>query len=95
MVVSINYRIGPLGYFQSTQLYDEDPNYPSYGGLNGIGDQITALQWIKSNIMDYGGNPNKITIFGESSGGVSVCMLLISPLAKSYFQGAFIQSGDW
>eukprot|EP01084_Bolivina_argentea_P216656 368026_1 len=59
--VSINYRLGSLGWLQNEALYNEDPNWKSYGGMNGLYDQITALKWVKNNIADYGGDPNQIT----------------------------------
>eukprot|EP01084_Bolivina_argentea_P112646 200889_1 len=91
--VSINYRLGPFGFLSNEQLFKENANWKSYGGLNGLYDQIQALNWVKKYISDYGGNPNQITIFGESAGGLSVCMLLISPLAKGLFSRAIIESG--
>eukprot|EP01084_Bolivina_argentea_P165339 287253_1 len=91
--VSINYRLGAFGFLQNEQLYNEDASWKSYGGQNGINDQIVALQWIKKYISDYGGNPNQITIFGQSAGGLSVCNLLVSPLASGLFQRAIIESG--
>ena len=77
--VSINYRLGPLGFLASKQLYDEDPNWKSYGGMNGINDQINALIWVSKYISNFGGNPEHISIFGESEGALSVCILCISP----------------
>ena len=94
VLVTINYRLGPLGFLQSKQLYEEDPNWKSYGGMNGIYDQIQALNWVKRYISDFGGDPDQITIFGESAGGLSVCMLMVSPLVPSNtFQRAIQQSG--
>eukprot|EP01083_Nonionella_stella_P240168 839811_1 len=80
--VSINYRLGIFGFLQNQALHDEDPNWPSYGGMNGVHDQIIALKWVKQYISDYGGDPNQITIFGESAGGLSLCSLAISRLAS-------------
>eukprot|EP01084_Bolivina_argentea_P171806 297645_1 len=90
--VSINYRLGGLG-FLSTQSMLHESNGKSTGGMNGIYDQIIALQWINNYIQDYGGNPNKVTIFGESAGGFSVCFLTLIPLAAGLFEQAIIQSG--
>ena len=96
VLVSINYRLGPLGYLSLEEIYNEDPsNYPSYGGMNGILDQITALKWIQRNIGDFGGDKNKVTIFGESAGGLSTCYLLVSPLAKGLFHQVIDISGAW
>eukprot|EP01084_Bolivina_argentea_P140223 246584_1 len=91
--VSINYRLAALGFLSNKQIYDEDPNWKSYGGLNGVNDQITALKWVKSYISDYGGDANQVTIFGESAGGQSVCYLTISPPAKGLFKRAISESG--
>jgi len=91
VVVSIAYRVGPLGFLAHPQLSAENPNHVS--GNYGLLDQIAALQWIKRNIAAFGGNPEKITIFGESAGAISVSMLCASPLAKGLFHGAISQSG--
>ena len=93
--ISINYRLNVFGFLSSQQLYDEDPvNYPSYGSQNGIYDQIIALKWINKYISDYGGDSTKITIFGESAGGLSVCSLAITPLATGLFSRGLIESGS-
>eukprot|EP01084_Bolivina_argentea_P174641 302510_1 len=93
--VSINYRLGSIGWLQNEQIYNEDNNWKSYGGMNGVYDQITSIQWVKNNIADYGGDPNKITIFGESAGALSICYLLISPIVpENLFQRAIIESGS-
>ena len=76
-IITFNYRLSVLGFLSNNDLYSE---YGSYGGLNGIYDQITAINWIYKYIDDYGGNPNEITIFGESAGGISVCTLISSPI---------------
>ena len=93
-MVTINYRLGPLGFMNNKQVYGEDPDFKTYGGMNGIYDQIVALQWTKRFISDYGGDPDQVTVFGESAGGNSVCTLLISPLAKGLFHRAIIESGS-
>ncbi|XP_046991138.1 venom carboxylesterase-6-like isoform X4 [Schistocerca americana] len=85
VVVTINFRLGALG-FLSTQ----DSIIP---GNLGLRDQIAALQWIKRNINYFSGNPDNVTVFGESSGGASVHYLILSPLAKDLFQRAIAQSG--
>ena len=95
ILVSINYRLGALGFLSSQQLFDEDADWKSYGGLNGFYDQIQAIKWIKAYLSDFGGDPKKITIFGQSAGGTSICMLLISPIVpKNLFQRAIIESGS-
>ena len=89
--VSINYRVGPLGFLTHPELSAESPNHVS--GNYGLLDQIAGLQWVKKNIAVFGGDPDKVTIFGESAGGVSVSMLCASPLAKGLFEGAISESG--
>eukprot|EP01084_Bolivina_argentea_P165348 287268_1 len=91
--VSVNYRLGAFGFLSNTQLYNEDKNWKSYGGLNGLYDQIVGLKWVKKYISDYGGDPNSVTIFGESAGGLSVCNLLVSPLASGLFHRGIVESG--
>jgi len=89
--VSINYRVGQLGFLAHSELSAESPNHVS--GNYGLLDQIAGLQWVKKNIAAFGGDPNKVTIFGESAGGISVSMLCASPQAKGLFTGAISQSG--
>ncbi len=89
--VSIAYRVGILGFLAHPELSAETTNHVS--GNYGILDQIAGLQWVKKNIAAFGGNPSKVTIFGESAGAISVSMLCASPLAKGLFEGAISQSG--
>lgn len=89
--VSIAYRVGQLGFLAHPELSSENPNDVS--GNYGLLDQIAGLQWIQKNIAAFGGDPGKVTIFGESAGGISVSMLCASPLAKGLFHGAISQSG--
>lgn len=91
ILASINYRVGQLGCLTLPELSEENPNHVS--GNYGLLDQIAGLEWIKRNIAKFGGNPDQITIFGESAGGISVSMLCASPLTKGLFQGAISQSG--
>eukprot|EP00058_Branchiostoma_floridae_P021518 XP_002607008.1 hypothetical protein BRAFLDRAFT_200636 [Branchiostoma floridae] len=87
VVVSINYRLGVLGF-----LSTGDENMP---GNYGFLDQVRAMVWVKDNIRNFGGDPERVTIFGESAGGVSVSYHLLSPLSKGLFQRAISQSGTW
>jgi para-nitrobenzyl esterase len=89
--VSINYRVGQLGFLAHPELSAETTNHVS--GNYGLLDQIAGLQWVKKNIAAFGGDPDKVTIFGESAGGISVSMLCASPLAKGLFEGAVSESG--
>lgn len=91
VLVSIAYRVGQLGFLAHPELSAENQNPVS--GNYGILDQIAGLKWIQENIAAFGGDPNKVTIFGESAGGISVSMLCASPLAKGLFHGAISQSG--
>jgi len=89
VVVSINYRLGALGF---TDLSRFGADYAT-SGANGTLDQIAALRWVQANIANFGGDPTRVTIAGESAGAFSVCTLLASPLAKGLFRGAIAQSG--
>ena len=91
MLVSMNYRLGRLGFFAFPALSQENPN--EHKSNYAYMDQIAALQWIQKNIGEFGGDPNNVTIFGESAGGVSVHSLLTIPAAKGLFQKAIIESG--
>jgi len=91
VLVTIAYRVGRLGFLAHPELSSESPNHIS--GNYGILDMIAGLQWVKKNIAAFGGDPNKVTIFGESAGGIAVSMLSASPLAKGLFHGAISQSG--
>jgi para-nitrobenzyl esterase len=91
VIVSIAYRVGSLGFLVHPELSAENPNHIS--GNYGLLDQIAGLKWIQKNIAAFGGNPDKVTIFGESAGAISVSMLCASPLAKGLFHGAISQSG--
>lgn len=89
--VSIAYRVGYLGFLAHPELSAESENHVS--GNYGLLDIIAGLKWVQKNIAAFGGNPNKVTIFGESAGGIAVSMLCVSPLAKGLFHGAISQSG--
>ncbi len=89
VVVTINYRLGVLGFAQLAHL---DPALAG-SGANGIRDQVAALEWVRDNIEAYGGDPGNVTIFGESAGGMSVGTLLATPAASGLFHGAIAQSG--
>jgi para-nitrobenzyl esterase len=89
--VSINYRVGVLGFLAHPELSNESENKVS--GNYGLLDQVAALKWIKKNIEGFGGDPQKVTIAGQSAGSMSVCALVASPLAKGLFSGAIAQSG--
>jgi para-nitrobenzyl esterase len=91
VLVSIAYRVGQLGFLAHPELSKENPNHVS--GNYGLLDMIAGLQWVQKNISAFGGDPDKVTIFGESAGGIAVSMLCASPLAKGLFHAAISQSG--
>ena len=92
VLVTINYRLGAMGYMAHPAISAADPNGVS--GNYGTLDQIAALQWVKDNISAYGGDPDNVTIFGESAGAWSVTELMASPLATGLFHKAIGQSGS-
>ena len=91
VVVSVAYRVGPLGFLAHPDLTAESEGKVS--GNYGLLDQIAGLKWVQRNITAFGGDPDCVTIFGESAGGISVSMLAASPLAKGLFHRAICQSG--
>lgn len=90
VLVSVAYRVGAFGFLAHPQLSAEQGGH---SGNYGLLDQIAGLRWVQRNIAAFGGDPNRVTIFGESAGGISVSMLAASPLAKGLFQGAISESG--
>ncbi len=91
VVVTANYRVGVLGFFVHPELTKESPHRAS--GNYGLLDQVAALRWVRDNIAAFGGDPNRVTIAGQSAGGMSVHSLIASPLAKGLFHRAIVQSG--
>jgi para-nitrobenzyl esterase len=94
VVVTINRRLGPLGFFAHPQLIEEASKTGEPVGNYGFLDKIAALQWIRDNIGAFGGDPNRVTIFGESGGARSVAHLMVSPPAKGLFHRAILQSSS-
>jgi para-nitrobenzyl esterase len=90
VVVSLNYRLGVLGFMAHPALTAESPHHVS--GNYGLLDQIAALEWVKRNIAKFGGDPENVTIFGVSSGSADVCYLMASPLAHGLFQRGIMES---
>lgn len=96
VVVSVAYRVGVMGFMAHPELSAENQQGPAAvyaSGNYGLLDMIAGLQWVRDNIAAFGGNPNKVTIFGESAGGIAVSMLAASPLATGLFHGAISESG--
>src|SRR5947209_15664767 len=90
VVVTINYRLGPFGFMYLDGLFPGA--FPASGNV-GILDQIAALEWVRDCISAFGGDPQRVTIFGESAGGASVGTLLGTPSARGLFTGGIAQSG--
>ena len=86
IVVTLNYRLGPLGFLALPGLDEGNGNF-------GLLDQIAALRWVRENIGVFGGDPDRVTLFGESAGAMSACALLTSPLAGGLFSRVILQSG--
>ena len=91
ILVSINYRVGVLGFLAHPELTRESEHHVS--GNYGLLDQVAALRWVQENIAAFGGDPKNVTIFGQSAGAMSVAMLMQSPLTEGLFAPAIIQSG--
>ncbi|QQE77631.1 carboxylesterase/lipase family protein [Alicyclobacillus sp. SO9] len=90
VLVTVNYRLGPLGFLYLGGIAGEE--YASSGN-SGLLDQVAALKWVRDNITGFGGNPNRVTVFGESAGAMSISALLCMPEAKGLFQQAILESG--
>ena len=93
VLVTINYRLGALGFLAHPALTAESAHHSS--GNYGIMDQIMSLRWIKENIRQFGGNPANVTVFGQSAGAASVIALMTSPLSKGLFHRAIAMSGGY
>lgn len=92
VVITINYRLGPFGFFAHPQLTSESSHHAS--GNYALMDMIAALRWVKQNIAEFGGDPNRVTIAGESAGSTAVSLLMASPQAKGLFHRAIGESGS-
>jgi para-nitrobenzyl esterase len=91
VVVTVNYRLGVFGFFSHPELTASSPHHAS--GNYGLLDQVAALKWVKRNIAAFGGDPNRITIGGESAGSIAVSALMASPLSRRDISGAIGESG--
>ena len=90
MLVSINYRLGIFGFLAHPALSQESPNHVS--GNYALLDMVAALEWVKRNVGAFGGDPNNVTIFGESAGGTAVGLLMVMPQAKGLFNKVIAES---
>lgn len=93
IVVTLNYRLGPLAFLALPALASEDASHPSSGDY-GLEDQRAALAWVQANIASFGGDPATVTLFGQSAGAISTCMHMVSPKSKGLFQRAIVESGS-
>ena len=91
VLVTINYRLGVFGFFAHPALTRESPHHAS--GNYGLMDQILALEWVRANIASFGGDPDNVTVFGQSAGSMDTGMLMTSPLASGLFEKAINESG--
>lgn len=91
VVVTLNYRLGPLGFFAHPALSAESPD--NISGNDGLLDMIAALEWVRDHAARFGGDPGRVTLFGESAGAAAICRLLVSPRAAGLFHRAIAQSG--
>ncbi|PTB47846.1 hypothetical protein M431DRAFT_514137 [Trichoderma harzianum CBS 226.95] len=91
VLVSFNYRLGVLGFLALSELDDEGSGSTNFG----LQDQLAALRWVRYNISQFGGDPDNVTIFGESAGGHSVGLLLASPLSTGLFHKGILESGAY
>jgi len=92
VVVSANYRLGPFGFLAHPALTAESEHRSS--GNYGLLDQLQALRWVKENIRKFGGDPDRVTVMGQSAGAVDICLLMVSPMSQGLFQGAILESGE-
>lgn len=91
VLVTLNYRLGVFGFLADRGLDAESPHHVS--GNYGLGDMIAALKWVKANVSRFGGDPARVTVFGESAGALAVGILAVSPSGKGLFQRAISESG--
>ena len=93
VLVTINYRLGVFGFFSHPELTKESEHHAS--GNYALMDQAAALRWVQKNIAAFGGDPQRVTVFGDSAGSSSIANLMGSPRAKGLFQRAVGESGAW
>jgi len=91
VIVTVNYRLGVMGFFAHPELAAESPNHSS--GNYGLLDQIAALRWVQQNIAQFGGDPANVTLFGESAGSIDATILMTSPLTSGLFRRVIAESG--
>ena len=92
VVVTVNHRLGPMGYLDLGQVTNSSKF--AYSGVVGMLDLVAALEWVRDNISNFGGDPENVLIFGQSGGGAKVSTLMVMPSAKGLFHKALVQSGS-
>ena len=95
VVVTVNYRLGPFGWFRHAALRATGASAEEASGNFAVLDLVRALEWVRDAIPAFGGNPSRVMIFGESAGGANVMALLLAPQARGLFHGAIVQSGGF
>jgi len=93
IVVTLNYRLGPFGWLRHAALREADASPEERSGNFGTLDLVRALEWVRDDVAAFGGDPGRVTIFGESAGGTNVFTLLLAPQARGLFQRAIVESG--
>ena len=93
ILVTVNYRLGPMGWFSLDEIRDNSKNSLDLSSNFGTLDMIKSLEWVSENIEKFGGDPNNVTIFGESAGGRNVMSLFVTPQSKDLFKRGIVQSG--
>ena len=93
IVVTMNYRLGPYGFFVHPALTADSPHKAS--GNYGLMDMLASLRWVRNNIAAFGGDPRNVTVFGQSAGAMAIASLVASPESKGLFQRAISESGAW
>jgi len=93
VVVTVGYRLGPLGFLVTTNQSSGTVGEGGTGGMNGYNDMIVGLQWVQEHVAAFGGDPELVTVMGESAGSVAACTLAVSPRAAGLFQAVIMESG--
>ena len=93
IIVTVNYRLGSLGWFHHPALYDAGASGAAVSGNWSTLDTIAGLQWVQDNVAAFGGDPDNVNIFGESAGAGNLMNLVTSPMTKGLFHRAIVQSG--